>query len=293
MRKRLPEWLRNKSPLAAEANQVREVLTELDLNTVCHSAQCPNRGQCYTEGTATFLILGDVCTRNCRFCAVTKGTVQPIDPNEPERVLAAVARLRLKHAVITSVTRDDLPDGGSSQFVKTIRLIKENLPEVSVEVLTPDFKGAQKAILSVAAAGPDIYNHNLETVPRLYEKIRPEADYRRSLDLLQLVKEHGGKLTTKSGIMVGLGETGEEVEGVMDDLREVDCDILTIGQYLQPTRNHLPIVEYVTPETFEVWREVALGKGFKHVSSGPLVRSSFHAGLYNLAQDRAYISLLV
>lgn len=280
MRERLPEWLRNKSPLTAEANQVREVLTELGLNTVCHSAQCPNRGQCYGEGTATFLILGDVCTRNCRFCAVTKGTVQPIDLTEPERVLAAVARLRLKHAVITSVTRDDLPDGGAGQFVKTIRSIKEKLPQVSVEVLTPDFKGDKAAILSVAEAGPDIYNHNLETVPRLYERIRPEADYRRSLDLLRLVKEYDGKLLTKSGIMVGLGETLDEVERVMDDLREVGCDILTIGQYLQPTRTHLPVVEYLEPETFEEWRKLALGKGFKHVSSGPLVRSSFHAGLY-------------
>lgn len=280
MRERLPEWLRNKSPLTAEANQVREILTGLRLNTVCHSAQCPNRGQCYGEGTATFLILGDVCTRNCRFCAVTKGTVQPVDLTEPERVLAAVARLGLKHAVITSVTRDDLPDGGAGQFVKTIRSIKEKLPQVSVEVLTPDFKGNKDAILSVAEAGPDIYNHNLETVPRLYERIRPEADYRRSLDLLRLVKEYDGKLLTKSGIMVGLGETFEEVERVMDDLREVDCDILTIGQYLQPTRNHLPVVEYIKPETFEEWRKLALGKGFKHVSSGPLVRSSFHAGQY-------------
>lgn len=280
MRKRLPEWLRNKSPLTAEANQVREVLTELRLNTVCHSAQCPNRGQCYGEGTATFLILGEVCTRNCRFCAVTKGTVQPVDLTEPERVLAAVARLRLKHAVITSVTRDDLPDGGAYQFVKIIRLIKEKLPQVSVEVLTPDFKGDKDAILFVAEAGPDIYNHNLETVSRLYEKIRPEADYKRSLDLLKWVKEYGKTLMTKSGIMVGLGETLGEVERVMDDLREVDCDILTIGQYLQPTRNHLPVIEYVKPETFEVWRELALGKGFKHVASGPLVRSSFHAGQY-------------
>lgn len=280
MRKRLPEWLRNKSPLAAEANQVREVLTELRLNTVCRSAQCPNRGQCYTEGTATFLILGDVCTRNCRFCAVTKGVVRPLDHTEPERVMAAVARLRLRHVVITSVTRDDLSDGGAFQFVRIIRLIKEHLAKVTVEVLTPDFKGDKDVILSVAQAGPDIYNHNLETVPRLYERIRPEADYKRSLDLLQWVKECGGEMMTKSGIMVGLGETAGEVERVMDDLREVDCDVLTIGQYLQATREHLSVVEYVEPGTFEAWRELALGKGFKHVASGPLVRSSFHAGEY-------------
>ncbi len=284
MRNRLPEWLRNKSPLAAETNMVREVLKELNLNTVCHSAQCPNRGQCYTEGTATFLILGDICTRNCRFCSVAKGVVQPPDPNEPEHVMAAVARLKLEHAVITSVTRDDLPDGGASQFAKTIKLIKENLPGVSVEVLTPDFKGNPEAIRLVVEAGPDIYNHNLETVPRLYDQIRPEADYRRSLELIQLVKGYDRKLLTKSGIMAGLGETAAEVEAVMDDLREVDCDILTIGQYLAPTRAHLPVVQYIEPEVFKQWEELALGKGFKYVASGPLVRSSFHAGqIFNRA----------
>lgn len=280
MPNRLPDWLRNKSPLVAGTQGVREILKGLNLNTVCHSAGCPNRGQCYAEGTATFLILGDICTRNCRFCSVAKGMVKPLDLGEPERVMAAVARLKLEHAVITSVTRDDLPDGGAAQFAKTIRLLKENLPVVSVEVLTPDFKGNKAAIASVVKAGPDIYNHNLETVPRLYERIRPEADYRRSLDLLRWVKEYGGKVLTKSGIMVGLGETPGEVVWVMDDLREVNCDILTIGQYLQPTRNHLSVVEYVKPETFEDWRELALGKGFKHVSSGPLVRSSFRAGEY-------------
>ncbi|NLW47962.1 MAG: lipoyl synthase [Firmicutes bacterium] len=286
MRDRLPDWLRNKSPLEVKTNEVREVLRELNLNTVCYSARCPNRGQCYGEGTATFLILGDVCTRNCRFCAVAKGLVQPLDPTEPERVLAAVKRLNLRHVVITSVTRDDLLDGGTSQFIKIIRLIKENSATVSVEVLTPDFKGDKALILSVAETGPDIYNHNLETVPSLYERIRPEADYRRSLKLLQWVKEYSGKLLTKSGIMVGLGENRGEVEQVLDDLRAVDCDILTIGQYLQPTRNHLPVEEYVRPETFEEWRELALEKGFKYVASGPLVRSSFHAGeAASLAMD--------
>lgn len=278
MSKRLPDWLRNKSPLVAETHGVREILKELNLNTVCQSAGCPNRGQCYAEGTATFLILGDICTRNCRFCSVVKGMVKPLDPDEPDRVMAAVARLELEHTVITSVTRDDLPDGGAVQFVKTIRLLKENLPAVSVEVLTPDFKGNQAAIASVVKAGPDIYNHNLETVPRLYEWIRPEADYRRSLDLLQQVKESGVKLLTKSGIMVGFGETAAEVEGVMDDLRKVDCDILTIGQYLAPTRSHSPVVKYIEPETFKEWESLALRKGFKYVASGPLVRSSFHAG---------------
>lgn len=278
MPNRLPEWLRNKSPLARETHGVREILNELKLNTVCHSAQCPNRGQCYAEGTATFLILGNICTRNCRFCSVAKGMVQPPDPTEPERVMAAVARLKLQHAVITSVTRDDLTDGGGGQFAKTIKLLKENLPAVSVEVLTPDFKGERDVILSVAEAGPDIYNHNLETTPRLYERIRPEADYRRSLDLLHWVKEYGEKLLTKSGIMVGLGETAAEVEGVMNDLRSVDCDILTIGQYLQPTRMHLPVTEYVRPEVFKEWEALAIRKGFKYVAAGPLVRSSFHAG---------------
>jgi len=278
MRQRLPEWLRNKSPLAAETREVREVLAELKLNTVCSSARCPNRGQCYAEGTATFMILGSVCTRNCRFCAVDKGPVQPPDPGEPERVMAAAARLQLRHVVITSVTRDDLPDGGASQFAKAIKLIKQHLPEVSVEVLTPDFRGNRDAILAVVDAGPDIYNHNLETVPRLYDRIRPEADYRRSLELLKLVKDHGKSLLTKSGVMVGLGETGAEIEAVMDDLLAVGCDILTIGQYLQPTKEHLPVVEYVKPAVFKEWEALAYQKGFRFVTAGPLARSSFQAG---------------
>lgn len=278
MPNRMPEWLRNKSPLEPNTHVVREVLRELNLNTVCHSARCPNRGQCYSEGTATFLILGNVCTRNCRFCAVDKGTVQSLDSGEPERVMQAVARLKLRHAVITSVTRDDLDDGGALHFAETIELIKGNLDRVAVEVLTPDFKGDQEAIGLVADAGPDVYNHNLETVPRLYSQIRPEADYGRSLELLRSVKQYGKKLMTKSGIMVGLGETSAEVEGVMEDLRAIDCDILTIGQYLQPTRSHLPVVEYVRPEMFEAWERLAFRKGFKHVASGPLVRSSLHAG---------------
>lgn len=273
----LPEWLRNKSPLDPNTHVVREVLRELNLNTVCHSARCPNRGQCYSEGTAAFLILGNVCTRNCRFCAVDKGTVQSLDSGEPERVMEAVARLKLRHAVITSVTRDDLDDGGVLHFAKTIELIKGNLARVAVEILTRDFKGDQEAIGLVAEAGPDVYNHNLETVPRLYSQIRPEADYGRSLELLRSVKKYGKKLMTKSGIMVGLGETSAEVEGVMEDLRAIDCDILTIGQYLQPTRSHLPVVEYVRPEMFEAWERLAFRKGFKHVASGPLVRSSLHA----------------
>ncbi len=279
MTNRLPEWLRNKSPLVAETNPVREVLTELKLNTVCSSARCPNQGQCYSEGTATFLILGNVCTRNCGFCAVNKGTAQPVDRDEPERILEAVARLKLSHVVITSVTRDDLFDGGAFQFAQIIKIIKGKLAGVSVEVLTPDFSGNRDSILTVAEAGPDIYNHNLETVPRLYEKIRPEADYRRSIELLELVKSQENKVLTKSGIMVGLGETAKEVEGVMDDLRAIDCDIITIGQYLQPKREHFQVVEYVKPEIFEDWERIALRKGFKHVASGPLVRSSFHASL--------------
>lgn len=278
MRRRLPEWLRNKSPLAAETRGVREVLAELNLNTVCSSARCPNRGQCYAEGTATFMILGSVCTRNCRFCAVDKGPVQPPDPGEPERVVTAAARLQLRHVVITSVTRDDLPDGGASQFVKTIKLIKQHLPEVSVEVLTPDFKGNRDAILAVVEAGPDIYNHNLETVPRLYDRIRPEADYRRSLELLKLVKSHEKHLLTKSGVMVGLGETGAEIEAIMDDLLAVNCDILTIGQYLQPTKDHLPVAEYIKPAVFKEWEALAYQKGFRFVTAGPLARSSFQAG---------------
>ncbi|TCL62009.1 lipoic acid synthetase [Hydrogenispora ethanolica] len=280
MRNRLPEWLRGHSPLRAATNPVREVLGDLHLNTVCLSAQCPNRGQCYGEGTATFLILGNVCTRRCRFCAVAKGEVRAVDPGEPARIVTAGRRLGLRHMVITSVTRDDLSDGGAGWFAAVVRLIRQELPGVTVEVLTPDFQGMPEAIGTVAAAAPDIFNHNLETVARLYPAVRPQADYRRSLELLRQVKRIDPQILTKSGLMVGLGESGAEVERAMDDLREAGCDFLTIGQYLQPTREHLPVAEYVRPEVFEAWAETAYGKGFRYVAAGPLVRSSFHAGAF-------------
>ncbi len=278
MRNRLPEWLRGHSPLDAATNPVREVLGDLKLNTVCLSAQCPNRGQCYGEGTATFLILGDVCTRQCRFCAVAKGEVGRVDPEEPARIATAGRRLGLRHMVITSVTRDDLADGGAEQFAAVVRRIRRELPGVTVEVLTPDFRGMQRAIATVVEAGPDVFNHNLETVARLYGTVRPQADYQRSLELLRRVKETDERIFTKSGIMVGLGETGAEVLGVMDDLRSSGCDFLTIGQYLQPSRVHLPVAEYIRPEVFREWEAAAYEKGFRYVAAGPLVRSSFHAG---------------
>ncbi len=280
MRNRLPEWLRNHSPLHPATNPVREVLGDLKLHTVCRAAQCPNRGQCYAEGAAAFMILGDVCTRSCRFCAVAKGPPQAVDPDEPERIVAACRRLNLTHVVITSVTRDDLPDGGAGQFAAVVRRLKSELPAMTVEVLTPDFGGAGAALQTVVAARPDIFNHNLETAPRLYSVVRPQADYRRSLTVLAQARRLNPTLRTKSGLMVGLGERPDEVEQVLDDLLEVGCAILTIGQYLQPTRAHLPVSEYVPPAQFKAWEERAYAKGFRYVAAGPLVRSSFHAAAF-------------
>jgi lipoic acid synthetase len=273
---RKPEWLKKK--VNAEAvMEMESMLRSLNLHTVCEGANCPNRGECFKNKTATFMILGDVCTRNCRFCTVSKGRPTPLDPMEPENVAIAAEQLGLLHTVVTSVTRDDLPDGGSDHFAQTIRALKTHLPHATVEVLIPDFRGSLEALQTVIDARPEIINHNVETVPRLYPAVRPMAKYERSLELLKRVKRLGGGIYSKTGIMVGLGETEEEVLSVMDDLIAIGCDLLTIGQYLQPTREHIEIAEFIHPDQFEAYRRIGLEKGFKYVASGPLVRSSYNA----------------
>ncbi|MBC7218475.1 MAG: lipoyl synthase [Candidatus Caldatribacterium sp.] len=273
----LPSWIKRRFPPQEEWERVQKLLRTLALHTVCESARCPNLGECFRRGTATFLILGDTCTRSCRFCAVGKGIPKPPDPEEPERVAEAARKLNLRHVVVTSVTRDDLPDGGAGHFAETIRAIRRTLPQATVEVLVPDFLGSEEALDTVLAARPDVLNHNVETVPRLYPLVRPQADYRRSLWLLARAKEKAPEMLTKSGLMVGLGETREEVEAVLRDLREVSCDIVTIGQYLRPSVHHLPVSAYIPPEEFEYYREYALRLGFSGVASGPFVRSSYRA----------------
>jgi lipoic acid synthetase len=256
---------------------VNRLLDGLALHTVCQEAQCPNKGECFHARTATFLILGDVCTRGCRFCAVQKGSPEPLDGNEPERVALAVERLNLKYAVITSVTRDDAPDGGAGIFAETIRAIRRRMPGCKVEVLIPDFLGSDDALRTVMDARPDVLNHNLETVPRLYATARPGADYARSLALLRRAKEMSPGALTKTGLMLGLGETLDEVRAVLAELIAVRCDLLTLGQYLQPSRAHLPIERYVPPEEFAALAREGEAMGLKHVEAGPLVRSSYHA----------------
>ena len=278
MSNRFPEWLKKKIPGCGDAQGTRNLIGDLGLNTVCSSARCPNQGECYSRRTATFLILGGVCTRNCRFCAVDKGIPPPPDPMEPQKVAVAVAALGLEHAVITSVTRDDLTDGGACHFVATIKAIRETSPEATIEVLTPDFKGLLRPVDMISSALPEVYNHNLETVPRLYRRVRPGAGYRRSLTLLERVKIKQPRIKTKSGIMLGLGESYNEVIKVMADLRSVDCDIITIGQYLSPSERHLEVQEFVRPEVFQSYRDTALKMGFRNVACGPFVRSSYKAG---------------
>ncbi len=274
-----PPWLRKPPTRFVDTRLVREKIAEGALNTVCRSARCPNMGECFSLGVATFMILGDECTRNCGFCSVTQGArlAQP-DPGEPKRVARAAKRLGLKHVVITSVTRDDLPGGGAEHFANTIAAIREKNRGATVEVLTPDFNGDETAIDKVVDAGPEIFNHNVETAPRLYDKVRPSADYRRSLNLLRRVKQRDKEMLTKSGVMLGLGETIDEMVEVMKDLREVSCDIVTIGQYLRPTLKNLEVVEYINPKVFDELKEVGEGLGFAHVFSAPFVRSSYHAG---------------
>ncbi|HUU65450.1 MAG TPA: lipoyl synthase [Dehalococcoidales bacterium] len=274
---RRPEWLKLSALEPTTLNRVTKLTRDLKLHTVCESARCPNRATCFSEGTATFMILGNICTRNCTFCAVKFGKPQAPDPQEPDHIVQAVGRLGLRYVVITSVTRDDLPDGGSSQFAQTIRAIHKYDSNIAVEVLIPDFQGAASALQTVVGASPAVLNHNIETVPRLYSEVRPQAKYRRSLDLLKQAKLLNNSLVTKSGLMLGLEESREEVIGVMADLRQVGCDLLTIGQYLQPSLEHHKLVRYIHPEEFEKYQTVGRKLGFASVMSGPLVRSSFHA----------------
>jgi lipoic acid synthetase len=272
-----PSWLRRRAITVEDWQQMKSMLDQLSLATICEEANCPNIGECFRRKTATFLILGRVCTRNCRFCAVQHGQPGPLDPDEPKHLVEAVQHLGLRHVVITSVTRDDLPDGGAAHFATCVEAIHRSTP-VTVEVLVPDFAGNETALQFVVQSQPEVFGHNLEVVPRLYPQMRSRANYQRSLRLLQRTKELDASIYTKSGLMVGVGETEEEVVDVMDDLREVGCDFLTIGQYLRPSLQHYAIVEYVTPTTFEHYAEVANGLGFRGVQCGPFVRSSYAAG---------------
>jgi lipoic acid synthetase len=272
-----PRWLRAPAPAGENYQELKDLIGRLRLHTVCESAACPNVGECWNQRTATFMILGNVCTRRCGFCAVEKGAPLPVDYHEPQRVAEAVAAMGLRFAVITSVNRDDREDGGAELFALTIRAIHERVPGCGVEVLVPDFQGSRAALEIVMAAGPDVLNHNTETVPRLYRQVRLGARYERSLDLLAWAKQIEPATPTKSGLMLGLGETATEVLAVMRDLRRSGVDILTIGQYLRPSPRHLPIVRYVPPEEFAEFRRAGAEMGFRHVESGPLVRSSYHA----------------
>jgi lipoic acid synthetase len=274
-----PDWLRKRLPLNAVTMSVEAGLMDRKLHTICQEGCCPNQGECFAKGIATFLILGNVCTRNCRFCAVHHGKPFAPDRAEPGQIALEILELGLRFAVITSVTRDDLPDGGASHFALVIRAIRKECLGIGVEVLVPDFQGSATALKTVISAAPDVLNHNVETVPRLYPQVRPQASYRRSLDLLSKAKRLNPSLITKSGLMVGLGETAEEVLEVMADLRAADCDILTVGQYLSPSAAHLPVVEYIQPEIFEKYRMHALSLGFKAVAAAPFVRSSYMAEL--------------
>jgi lipoyl synthase len=275
---RKPAWIRVKAPTSREYHETRLLMRELKLNTVCEEAACPNIGECWKQKHATVMILGSVCTRACSFCNVATGRPDQLDPHEPEHVAQAVARLGLAHIVVTSVDRDDLDDGGAGQFVRTIQAIRAQAPPSTIEVLTPDFLKKDGAIEAVVEARPDIYNHNLETVPRLYAEVRPGARYFHSLRLLDRVKQLDPGMFTKSGMMVGLGEDKAEIFQVMDDLRAAAVDFLTIGQYLQPTPKHHAVERFVPPEEFETYRKMALGKGFLMVSASPLTRSSYFAG---------------
>jgi lipoic acid synthetase len=277
VRQRIPQWLVPRAPKRPQLERLGRTLNAMGVRTVCQSARCPNVGECFGRGTATFMILGDRCTRDCRFCAVEHGQPGPPDPEEPRRVAEAAVSLGLHHVVVTSVTRDDLADGGAGQFVATVWAIRELLPGARVELLVPDFSGDWEALQVVLAAAPDVLNHNVETVPRLYSQVRPQADYQRSLELLRRAGERQPPLVTKSGLMVGLGESEEEVLGVLGDLRRARVAAITIGQYLQPTRSHLPVAEYLSPERFEAYSQKARAMGFRHVMSGPLVRSSYRA----------------
>jgi len=273
-----PEWLRVKAPQWQRVGSVKEILRDLSLNTVCEEASCPNIGECFQAGTATFLIMGPACTRACPYCDIDfEKKPQPLDATEPIRLAEAVKRLNLNHVVITSVNRDDLPDGGAAQFVRCIEETRKISPKTTIEVLIPDLCGNWEALAIILSANPEVLNHNTETIPRLYRRTRPQGDYGRSLELLKRTREIAPSSYTKSGLMVGLGETDAEIRQVMEDLRAVDCDILTLGQYLQPTQKHLGVQEFVTPKQFEAWRIFGESIGFLQVVSSPLTRSSYHA----------------
>ena len=275
---RKPAWIRVKSPSSRTFYDVKQILREHSLHTVCEEASCPNIGECFGKGTATFMILGDMCTRRCPFCDVAHGRPKPPDVQEPANLARTIAAMKLKYVVITSVDRDDLRDGGARHFADCITAIRSHSPATRIEILTPDFRGRlETALDKLSISPPDVMNHNLETVPRLYKQARPGADYANSLKLLQDFKVRFPTIPTKSGLMVGLGETDDEILNVMRDLREHDVDMLTLGQYLQPTKGHLPVLRYVEPERFEVFEREALSMGFKHAACGPLVRSSYHA----------------
>jgi lipoic acid synthetase len=273
-----PEWLRVKAPQWQRVGNVKEILRDLSLNTVCEEASCPNIGECFQAGTATFLIMGPACTRACPYCDIDfEKKPQALDPSEPQRLAEAVKRLNLNHVVITAVNRDDLLDGGASQFVSCINAVRTISPKTTIEVLIPDLCGNWEALAVILSAQPEVLNHNTETIPRLYRRVRPQGDYRRSLTLLQKTKAITPKVYTKSGMMVGLGESDQEVRQVMENLRAVDCDILTLGQYLQPTPKHLEVKEFIPPEQFEAWRIFGEAIGFLQVVASPLTRSSYHA----------------
>jgi lipoic acid synthetase len=272
---RKPSWLKMKMPGGEGYSQLLKLVNEQKLHTVCQSAKCPNLGECWSAGTATLMILGDVCTRSCGFCHIATGKPPTLDLDEPRRVGEAVATMSLKHVVITSVNRDELPDGGAGVWAETIRQIRQKSPGTNIEVLIPDFCGDWKALQLVLDERPEILNHNIETVPRLYTRVRPQAKYRRSLDLLRIARDQG--LVPKTGMMLGLGETEDEIDAVIDDLVSIGCEILTLGQYLQPTQKHLPVERWVHPDEFKRWKNRGEIKGLRHVESGPLVRSSYHA----------------
>jgi lipoic acid synthetase len=274
---RRPPWIRVRIPAGDGYVQTKKIVAESRVATVCEEARCPNLAECWAHGTATVMLMGDTCTRNCGFCAVSHGRPAPLDPLEPVRLATAVERLGLAHVVITSVDRDDLDDFGAGHFAATAAALRARVPQCRIEVLTPDFQGRAESVVTVASSPIDIFNHNLETVPRLYKRARAGARYERSLDVLRVARETGPSLLTKAGLMLGLGEELDEVRDVLRDLRSIDCDILTLGQYLQPSGSHLPVERYLEPREFDELGQEARGMGFRHVESGPLVRSSYHA----------------
>lgn len=288
---RKPEWIKVRLPSSPVFHSTKALISDLRLHTVCESAQCPNRWECWGQGTATFMIAGDRCTRACGFCAVTTAKPFALEEDEPQRVAEAAARMRLKHVVITAVARDDLADGGADHFARTIRAIRASVPEIVVEVLTPDFHSKEECLQIIANAEPDIFNHNVETVERLTPKVRSRAKYRLSMQVLARMKVIAPEIATKSGIMLGLGEEEEEIFQTMDDLREAGVQVLTMGQYLRPSPQHLPVVAYIHPDAFARYRTVAEEKGFEYVASGPLVRSSYHAGDYHPAPRKKKVEI--